>query len=257
MARFPLLSEHLEFDRIDMIYPPREAEHTGIPPIVLVVEDDRDNRDMYEALLNAEGFWVMKVGDPVEAFEYAKDFHPDAVLTDLGRSGESDGAELIRELRADPEFEFTPIIAVTGRQPSDFQTLKELEVSAVLLKPVSPDTLVERLNSALQDSALLRARSRALLERIPVLLQRSQAVLQRSSDAARAMLEARQRECPACGEPLVWVESSRVQQVSYDHYEWCARGCGLFCFNRSTGTFEQLAAGNRIPEHGPDSSSED
>ena len=54
---------------------------------MLVVEDDRDTRDMYEALLSAGGFWVMKAGDAVEAFAYAKDFHPDAVLTDLGLPG--------------------------------------------------------------------------------------------------------------------------------------------------------------------------
>jgi DNA-binding response OmpR family regulator len=58
--------------------------------IVLVVEDDRDTRDMYEALLNAEGFRGTKAADPVEASAYAKDFHPDAVLTDLGHPTESD-----------------------------------------------------------------------------------------------------------------------------------------------------------------------
>jgi DNA-binding response OmpR family regulator len=220
-----------------------------MPMIVLVVEGDRDTRDMYEALLNAEGFWVMKAGDPVEAFEYAKDFHPDAVLTDLGHPAESDGAELIRELRADPEFEFTPIIAVTGRQPREFPSLSDLELSALLVKPVSPRALVERLNAALQDSAVLRARSRAILERIPVLLQRSQAVLQRSADSGSVMLNRHQRGCPECGQPLTWIESSRVHQTRYDHYELCAQGCGLFCFNRSTEEFERLAAGQPRGAH--------
>jgi DNA-binding response OmpR family regulator len=161
-----------------------------IPPIVLVVEDDRDTRDMYEALLSSEGFWVMKVGDAIEAIEYARDFHPDAVLTDLGLPGDADGAGLIRLLREDPVFEFTPIIAVTGTQPRELPSLRGLQISAVLLKPVSPRTLVDRLRSSLQESAVLRARSTAILDRIPVLLERTEAARRRSAEVV-AMRRAR------------------------------------------------------------------
>jgi DNA-binding response OmpR family regulator len=147
---------------------------------VLVVDDDRDTRDMYEALLSAGGFWVLKVGDAVEAFEYAKDFHPDAVLTDLGLPGESNGAELIRDLRAHPAFEFTPIIAITGRQPRDLPSLRGLSISAVLLKPVSPGTLLDRLNASLRQSSVLRARSAAVLQRIPAALPHSRSPAGRS-----------------------------------------------------------------------------
>ena len=211
-----------------------------IPPIVLVVEDDRDTRDMYEALLNAEGFWVMKVGDALEAFEYAKVFQPDAVLTDLGLPGAVDGAELIRDLRADPTFQFTPIIAVTGRQPRELPSLRGLEISAVLLKPVSPGTLIERLSSAITHSAVLRARSTAALEKIPVLLQRPRAATHHSDELRAEDLRQKDRPCPSCSEPLTWIETSRLNGVKYDYYEWCPQGCGLFCFNRSAGAFEQL-----------------
>jgi len=126
---------------------------------------------------------VLKVADASEAFEYAKDFRPDAVLTDLGLPGESDGAELIRRLRGIREFDFTPVIAVTGLQPPEMPSLLGLEISAVLLKPVSPRTLVDRLDAALQNSAVLRARSEALLEKIPVLLTRSRSAARRSSSS--------------------------------------------------------------------------
>jgi DNA-binding response OmpR family regulator len=213
-----------------------------IPPIVLVVEDDRDTREMYEVLLKAEGFWVMKVADAVEAFEYAKDFHPDAVVTDLGLPGESDGAGLIRCLRTQPEFEFTPIIAVTGRQPRELPSLHGLQISAVLLKPVSPGALIDRIKAAMQESAVLRARSKAALERIPVLLQRSHAALRRSAEAAASRPE---RACPVCGHSLVWVNSRNLSQGRCDYYDWCEFGCGLFCCNVSTGEFQQLAPGAR------------
>jgi len=218
-----------------------DAGGSQIPPIVLVVEDDRDTRDMYEALLNAEGFWVLKVADAVEAMEYAKDFHPDAVLTDLGLPGGSDGADLIRDLRADPDFEFTPIIAVTGRQPRELPSLRGLELSAVLLKPVSPAALVERLTAALHDSTVLRARSAALLERLPVLRERSSAAMGRSSRSAAAAAGRRARPCPRCVQPLTWFERSRVGEEQIDYFEPCERGCGLFSFNWRTEQFQELA----------------
>jgi DNA-binding response OmpR family regulator len=217
------------------------AEGGGTPPIVLVVEDDHDTREMYEVLLKAEGFWVMKVADAVEAFGYAKDCHPDAVLTDLGLHGAADGAALIRHLRSEPEFEFTPIIAVTGREPRQWASLRGLQISAVLLKPVSPGTLIDGIKSAVQESAVLRARSKALLERIPV-LQRSHAALRRSANNAASR---RERACPFCGYLLVWVDRADLPQGSYDYYDWCKQGCGLFCFNVSTREFQQLAPGDR------------
>jgi DNA-binding response OmpR family regulator len=230
------------------------ADRSELPPIVLIVEDDRDTREMYEALLQAEGFWVMKVADAVEAFEYAKDFHPDAVLTDLGLAGDFDGAGFIRHLRAEPEFQFTPIIAVTGRQPPELPSLRGLGISAVLLKPVSPGTLIERIESAMQQSALLRARSKAILERIPVLVEQSQTALRRSADAARLR---RQRRCPVCQQPLVWFDRKRLPPGRHDYYDWCEQGCGFFRFNVRMQTFQRLAPGNRRQRPGDASPRED
>jgi len=217
------------------------------PPLVLVVEDHRDTRDMYEALLNAEGFWVLKVGDAVEAFEYARDFHPDAVLTDLGWSGESDGANLIRRLRKNPEFEFTPVIAVTARQERELAPIGDLRISALLVKPVSPNLLIDQLNAALHKSAVLRARSRALLERIPVLVKRSQSALRRSQATPRTW--PRQRPCPRCGRPLTWARKVRQFHATYDHYEPCAHGCGEWRFNRSAHSFEDERRPALFPGH--------
>jgi len=218
------------------------------PPIVLVVEDDRDTREMYEVLLKAEGFWVMKVADAVEAFEYALDFHPDAVLTDLGLPGDADGPALIQHLRSEPDLAFTPIIAVTSRQPRELPSLHGLGISAVLLKPVSPGTLIDRIKSAMQDSAVLRARSQALLERVPVLLQRSHAVSKRSASVFAA---GRQRACPGCGHLLAWLKSREQLGGRYDYYDWCEYGCGLFCFKVRTWEFQQLASGES-PQSGTD-----
>jgi hypothetical protein len=91
VARFPLLKATLEpAGRHDV----NGGERMYIPPIVRVVDDDRDTRDMYEAVLGAGGFRVRRAGDPVDVFEYAGYFHPDGLAHDEGEL-----ARLIDEVR--------------------------------------------------------------------------------------------------------------------------------------------------------------
>jgi two-component system cell cycle response regulator len=130
------------------------ASHTGspLPPIVLVVDDHADTVEMYDLLLSAEGYWVARASTAIEAFEYALEVRPDAIVTDLGLPGEMDGTDLIRQLRADPAFQHVPILAVTGREPRDMPSLAGLNILALLLKPVAPETLLARVHGALADS---------------------------------------------------------------------------------------------------------
>jgi hypothetical protein len=121
-------------------------------------------------------------------------------------------------------------------------SLRGLGIAAVLLKPVSPRALIDRIKSAMQESAVLRARSRALLERIPVLLQRSHAGLKRSAAVASA---TRQRACPRCGRLLVWAHSRELPEGRYDYYRRCKQGCGLFGFNVNAREFQPLAPRER------------
>jgi CheY-like chemotaxis protein len=217
----------------------------AIPPIVLVVDDHADTVEMYEALLSARGFWVARASEALEAFEYAQDLRPDAIITDLGLPGDMDGADLIREIRADRALQDVPIVAVTGRDPMDVPSLHGIQISALLLKPVAPDTLLSRLDDALATSAALRARSAAALARVPALLHKSAALLSQSKP--RQKPDRKHRLCPKCGQRLAWTETSRLQRVVYDYYRWCAEGCGLYCFNRETGSFELLAEGRGTP----------
>ena len=99
----------------------------------------------------------------------------------------------------------------------------------------------------MQESALLRARSKAILERIPVLVEQSLAALRRSADAARLR---RQRRCPVCQQPLVWVDRKRLPHGRHDYYESCEKGCGLFRFDVRMQTFERLAPGDRSQRRG-------
>jgi hypothetical protein len=166
------------------------------------------------------------------------DVHPDAVVTDLGLPGPHDGVDLIRELQAHPTLGGVGIVAVTGREPRDVPSLAGVQISALLLKPVSPNALLARVRTAIEQSHELRTRSEAVRQRIPPLLERSAALRQRSSGVDG---ETIQRDCPECGTPLTFIESGELGGVEYEYYQWCRNRCGLYCFNRRARAFERLA----------------
>jgi CheY-like chemotaxis protein len=82
---------------------------------VLLVEDDKDSRDMLEMVMSTYGLAVDCAESAAEAFEKIKCNRPDAIVSDIGLPGE-DGYELIRKIRSLPESEggATPAIALTG-----------------------------------------------------------------------------------------------------------------------------------------------
>src|SRR5215208_5692575 len=118
------------------------GEAMEIPPVLLIVDDHADTLDTYDALLSAQGYWVARADNGLEALEYAQELKPDVILTDLGLPGDMSGVDLIREIRADKWLQGTPILAITGREPRDVPSLAGVELSALLLKPVAPETLL-------------------------------------------------------------------------------------------------------------------
>src|SRR5687768_7581845 len=106
-------------------------------PVILVVEDDRDAREMFRATLRNGGFAVYAVGDGVEALHYLAVDIPAAVVLDLGLT-RLDGRDVHKEMKAQGLTEYVPVIVVTGTS----ETLNESDFSAVLRKPVLGDELL-------------------------------------------------------------------------------------------------------------------
>jgi two-component system, sensor histidine kinase len=80
---------------------------------ILVVEDDADIRAIVQRLFIAKGYRVRAAADGITAFTYAHHEAPALVVLDLGLPGQ-DGWSVARELRADPNLENVPIIAITA-----------------------------------------------------------------------------------------------------------------------------------------------
>jgi CheY-like chemotaxis protein len=69
-------------------------------PLVLVVDDHDDTRDLYAHGLVAFGFEAIGATGCQQAYRRAWDFHPDIVVTDLTLRG-GDGWQLIQDLQRD------------------------------------------------------------------------------------------------------------------------------------------------------------
>jgi CheY-like chemotaxis protein len=80
---------------------------------VLVVDDFRDNREMYGEYLEHIGFRVLEAGDGERAIEIARAQRPAAIVMDLSLPG-VDGWEATRVLKEDPSTAGIVILVLTG-----------------------------------------------------------------------------------------------------------------------------------------------
>ena len=119
---------------------------TGRPPLVLLVEDDRDTREMYSEYLSHSGLIVAEAPSGRRALERAREQCPDVVVTDIAMPG-MDGLELSRQLRSSPPTRDVPIIAVSGNAS---ERAREAGADVVLEKPCSPDYLLHVIEDVLE-----------------------------------------------------------------------------------------------------------
>jgi two-component system cell cycle response regulator DivK len=82
-------------------------------PVILLVEDVEDNRELARFLLELEGYEVAEARNGLEAVERAAELRPALILMDLSLP-EIDGFEATRRIQADPALAHIPIVAVTA-----------------------------------------------------------------------------------------------------------------------------------------------
>ncbi len=81
---------------------------------VLLIEDDPDNRDLVRITLQINGHEVHEATTAEEGIKRARQLMPDIIIMDLSLPGKFDGLQATRQLRADPQFDCTPIVALTA-----------------------------------------------------------------------------------------------------------------------------------------------
>lgn len=83
------------------------------PARILVIDDNPLNMKLVTFLLRKESYEVVTAGDASEALQVLAAFRPELILMDLQMPG-VDGLTLTRQLRADPRYATTAIVAVTA-----------------------------------------------------------------------------------------------------------------------------------------------
>ena len=109
---------------------------------ILVVDDERDARELLEAVLRQAGAEVLSADSVRHALEALESFRPDVIVSDIGMPGE-DGYALMKQLRAQGGGGASvPAIALTAyTRQEDKQRALALGFSAHVGKPVNPDDL--------------------------------------------------------------------------------------------------------------------
>ena len=161
----------------------------GTAATILIVDDEIQNRKLFEALLRPEGYLTVSVANGEEALAAIAQRAPDLILLDIMMPG-MDGYQVARILKANPVTSNIPLILVTA-QIDHRARLAGLNAGAedFLTKPVDRVELWLRVRNLLR----LKAYSDVLQNQSSVLEQQVQARtvdLQRFSTAMDATADA-------------------------------------------------------------------
>lgn len=118
-------------------------------PTILLVEDTQEVIMMLKDYLELAGYKVVTAQDGVEALIQARLVRPDLILMDL-QMPRMDGLETTRKLRSEPDFKYTPIIALTAlAMPSDRERCLAAGMDEYMSKPINLKALVKIIQSCL------------------------------------------------------------------------------------------------------------
>lgn len=109
---------------------------------ILTADDSASMRQMISFTLSEAGFEVIEASDGKEALDKLLKNPVQLVITDLNMPN-VDGVELIRQLRAMPQYKFVPIVMLTTESlEAKKQEAKAAGASGWIVKPFRPEQLV-------------------------------------------------------------------------------------------------------------------
>ncbi len=118
-------------------------------PLVLVVDDFQDNREMFAEFLSISGFRVAEAATGPEALSRTFELMPDVILMDLSLP-ELDGWEVTRRLKGDARTRHIPVVALTGHVLADHsREARDAGCDGFLTKPCLPEVLVVEVQRVL------------------------------------------------------------------------------------------------------------
>ncbi len=127
------------------------------PGKVLVVDDDRDTRDLLQTALEQRGFSVVLTSSGKRAMTLARQERPNLILLDLKLPG-MDGYEVLRRLKGTAETADIPVMVITGSLTDEElkqQRLLSLGAARFMTKPFAVDELVYEIGVLVTNRSLV------------------------------------------------------------------------------------------------------
>ncbi|HTP29287.1 MAG TPA: response regulator [Anaeromyxobacteraceae bacterium] len=118
-------------------------------PKVIIVDDDRDTREMLTLALELEGFEVGQAANGLRLISAMHVDRPDVILLDVMMSW-IDGFELCRAIKKNATFQDIPVMFISARKSAEDERAG-LEAGAVdyFPKPLDIDRLITRIREIL------------------------------------------------------------------------------------------------------------
>jgi PAS domain S-box-containing protein len=129
--------------------PPTQVGHHDVSSQrVLIIEDNRDAREMFRIMLELSGHEVLEAEEGVSGLELLKSNRPDVAVIDVGLPG-LNGYEVARRFREEPDSSAVVLVALTGYGTTEAQERsRKSGFNYHLIKPVNGEALEEIIREA-------------------------------------------------------------------------------------------------------------
>ena len=118
-------------------------------PLILIVDDNHDARQMYGMYLEHDGFRWAEAVNGLDAITQTHIEKPALILMDATMP-RMDGWEAVRQLKQDPVTKAIPLIMLTAHAFQEHRDrAAEVGADAFLAKPVLPDQLAAEIRKVL------------------------------------------------------------------------------------------------------------
>jgi CheY-like chemotaxis protein len=118
-------------------------------PLILLVEDQSELREMYAQQFLLSGFDVIEAGNGADAITHTSEHFPDVVLMDLSLPV-LDGWEATRRLKSDKRTAHIPVVALTAHDGAgELQRATRAGCDWFVPKPCPPDALITEIRRVL------------------------------------------------------------------------------------------------------------